>query len=62
MTEEEYIELCKERAAEEARHVLKNYLRPFEWVEQYYHPNNMTKEEFEKFLKDVNTPVEESNE
>lgn len=62
MTEEDYIELCKERAVEEAKHTLKKYVRPFEWVERYYHPNNMTKEEFEQFLKDVNTPVEGSNE
>lgn len=62
MTEEDYIELCKQRAEEEARDVLANHLKPFEWVKEHYYPNNMTKEEFEQFIKDVTTPVEETNE
>jgi hypothetical protein len=62
MTEEDYIELCKQKAEEEARHTLEHHLRPFEWVEQYFHPNNMTEEEFKKFLEDANTSVEEPNE
>ena len=53
MTEEDYIELCKRKAEIEARDVLKNYLRPFEWVKNRFYPNNMTEEEFEHFLKDV---------
>ncbi len=52
MTEDEYIEMCAEKAREDARDVLKNYLQPFERVKDYYHPNNMTKEEFKKFLED----------
>jgi hypothetical protein len=62
MTEEDYIELCKQKAEEEARNTLERYLRPFEWVQEYFHPNNMTNEEFKKFLEDANTPVEEPNE
>ena len=62
MTEEDYIELCKQKAEEEARNTLERYLRPFEWVQEYFHPNNMTNEEFKKFLEDANTPVEETNE
>jgi hypothetical protein len=58
MTEEDYIELCKQRAEEEARSILQNHLRPFEWVKDYFHPNNMTVQEFNDFLKDVNTPSE----
>lgn len=54
MTEEDYIEMCAERAREDARYVLKNYLRPFDWVEEYFYPNNMTKEEFEGVLRDMN--------
>lgn len=53
MTEDDYIELCKEKAEEEARRVLANHLRPFEMVKEYFHPNNMTSEEFKQFLKDV---------
>lgn len=53
MTEEDYIALCKEAAEQEARKVLKNYVRPFDWVKDYFHPNNMTEEEFKCFLHDV---------
>ena len=52
MTEEDYIELCKKKAEEDARDVLKNYLQPFGMVKRYFYPNNMTKEEFAKFLED----------
>ena len=63
MTEEDYIELCKERAAEEARDVLKNYIRPFEWVKTYYAPNNMPEEIFNELLERMTEPVtrEEEN-
>ena len=53
MTEDDYIELCKERAEKEARNVLTNYLQPFEMVKDRFYPNNMTEEEFEQFLNDV---------
>lgn len=54
MTEEDYIELCAEKAREEARHVLQNYLRPFDWIEEYFRPMNMTEEEFKAVLRDMN--------
>lgn len=53
MTEEEYIEMCAERAREEARDVLANRTKPFEWVINYFLPNNDTIEEFVKILKDM---------
>ena len=53
MTENDYIELCKERAEEEAKEVLANYLRPFEMVKDRFIPNNMTNEEFEEFLEEI---------
>lgn len=53
MTEDDYVELCKERAEEEARDVLANYLQPFEMVKSRFSPNNMTEEEFEQFLESV---------
>lgn len=58
MTDEEYIEMCAERAREEARDVLKNHLKPFEWLRDYFSPNNMTEEEFEKILKEMEVPKE----
>ena len=58
MTEEEYIELCVQNAIEDARErarrTLEYHVKPFDWVTDYYTPNNMTEEEFQKFLEDVN--------
>lgn len=53
MTEEDYIEMCAEKAREEARETLKHHLRPFEMVKEYFRPYNMTKTEFKKFLKET---------
>ena len=53
MTEQDYIDLCVGKAIEEAKDVLDNYLRPFEWVKDRFIPNNMTKAEFKKFLREV---------
>lgn len=58
MTEEEYIEMCAERAREEARDVLKNYVQPFDMVKEYFHPNNMTQEEFDRILGEMERKVE----
>ena len=59
MTEEEYIELCVERAKKEARDVLANHTRPFEWVINYFYPNNITIEEFAKILKEMGASEEQ---
>ena len=53
----DYIEMCKEKAAKEAREVLSDYLQPFEMVKERFYPNNMTEEEFEQFLRDVESDV-----
>ena len=53
MTEEDYIEMCAERAREEARNVLAKHLKPFDWVKDYFYPNNMSEEEFAQFLEEV---------
>lgn len=60
MTDEEYIELCAERAREEARDVIEHHLKPFDWVEKYYNPRsgNMSKKEFRKIMKEMQEPVE----
>lgn len=58
MTDEEYIEMCAEKAREEARDVLENYLKPFEWLRNYFRPNNMTQEEFENVLKEMEVSKE----
>ena len=58
MTEEDYIELCAEKAREEARFTLQNRLRPFSWLKEYFSPNNMTEEEFEEIYKKMHEPVD----
>lgn len=52
MTKEEYIEICMQRAKRDAEEVLEKYIQPFDLVKERYYPNNMSKEEFENFLKD----------
>lgn len=59
MTEEDYIEMCAERAREEARKVLEYHVKPFEWVTEHYQPNCMSPKEFGEFLEDVYNKVEE---
>lgn len=60
MTAEEYIELYVEmavkRAMEEAKWTLKYHVRPFEWVTEYFVPNNMSESEFEECLKEMSEP------
>lgn len=56
MTEEEYIELCAERAREEARETLVRRLHPFEQIKEYFVPINMTETEFEKCLDEMSKP------
>lgn len=53
MTAEDYIELCKQQAEEEARFVLEYALKPFEKVKNDFLPQNMTRKEFEAFLQEV---------
>lgn len=56
MTEKDYIELCAERAREEARETLARYVKPFDFVKEHFIPNNMTEDEFEKCLKEMSEP------
>lgn len=48
MTDEEYIQMKMEQAKEEAEDILKNHLRPFKEIDEYFIPNNMSKKEFEQ--------------
>lgn len=50
LTDEEYIEMCAEKARREAREVLKSYLQPFELVKKSFVPRENTVEEFNKLL------------
>ena len=59
MTKEDYINICMERAREEAEEVLENYVKPFEWIEEYFHPNNMSKKEFKECLNKMELPKED---
>ena len=50
MTEEEYLEICAEKARKEAKEILENHLYPFEQIKRDFMPTNNSLEEFESFL------------
>lgn len=58
MTDEEYIHLKMEQAREEAEDVIKNHLKPFEWIDEYFVDNNMTEEEFDQIKAEMSEPKE----
>ena len=53
LTEQDYIDLCVEKATVEAKNILVNYVKSFDEVIERYEPSNMKKSEFKKFLKEV---------
>ena len=53
MTEQDYIDYCVEKAVEEAKDVLANYVRPFDLVKKRFLPYNISIEEFEKMLLEM---------
>lgn len=62
MTEQEYIDMRVERAKEETKYVLANCCYDFDVTlnrVRYGKDTNMTTEEYEKFIKDCNTEVQE---
>ena len=42
-----------------ARDVLDRYVKPFDMVEDYFCPNNMTEEEFKQILEDMKLPADQ---
>lgn len=57
MTEGDYINICMERANEEAKVVLKDYVRDIRMVKDYFNTNNMSKQKFEEILKEMEKPA-----
>jgi hypothetical protein len=57
LTDEEYIEMCAQKAREEAQETLKHSFRPFECVKESFRPVNMSKSKFNKILKLMETEV-----
>jgi len=43
----------REEAEREAKDTIEHYLRPFQEVIDRFMPNNMTKKEFNKIIKDI---------
>ena len=58
-TEEDYIEMCAEKAREEARDNLqrKRFVKPYEWVIENFLPNNMSEEEFLRIRKEMGEEI-----
>lgn len=61
MTEDEYIDMCAEMAREEAKEVLENHIRPFDEVKDRFIPENMTQEEFNKLLTEMESERHEKS-
>lgn len=59
MTEEDYINICMERAKEEAKVVLKDYVRDMQMIKDYFNSNNMSEQQFEEMLKEMEKPASE---
>lgn len=60
MTEEEYIEMCAEKARKEARDVLDHYMQPFELVDKRFYPNNMTVKEHKRIMEEMKKPADKA--
>lgn len=69
MTFDDYVKLIMKRgyqewkAKEEAEDIIEHYLYPFEAIEEYFVPNNMTQKELKqciKKMKDTNGQYEET--
>lgn len=57
MTEEDYIELCAERARDDARYVIEHHIQPYSLVENKFITSNMSIEEFYEIQKAMESPV-----
>lgn len=57
MTEEEYIEMCAQKAREEARDTIDHCILSFELVDKYFAPNNMTVKEHKQIMKEMKKPA-----
>ena len=57
MTEEDYIELCAERARDDARYVIEHHIQPYSLVENKFITRNMSIEEFYEIQKAMESPV-----
>lgn len=58
MTREDYIQLCQDKATEEAINTLNNYVHPFKEIKDDFAPNNMTKLEFKRLLELMELPAD----
>ncbi|AGB62759.1 hypothetical protein [Bacillus phage phiAGATE] len=61
MTREDYLRNVTGtiRNREDGEDILENYLYPFSIVLDRFQPNNMTQQEFDKVVQEMNIPVEE---
>lgn len=59
LTEEDYVEMCAERAREEARFNLqqRSFVKPYEWAILNFRPNNMSEEEFLRIRKEMGEEI-----
>lgn len=61
MTEEDYIRArAKEQTREESEDIIKNYLRPFDCLDECFAPYNIAQERYEKIKEEMKLPKEKS--
>lgn len=53
MTESDYIEMCAERAREDAKDTIRNHVHLFSEVTERFGPNSMTKKDFKDWVEKV---------
>lgn len=58
MTEENYIDLCVEKAREEAKNTIENGLYPFGMVNAYFRPYSMKRKEHKAIMEKMKKPPE----
>lgn len=59
MTREDYIEMKKQEAEYEANEVLDKYTKDFEMLRRYFSPQNMTRDELECAITEMQLPADQ---
>ena len=59
MTEQDYAVLKSQEAAKEAADTIKNHLKPFAMVADYFSPTNASQKEFDDILEKMKTPADQ---
>lgn len=56
MTAADYADYCASVAREEAYRTVMFRTKPFDWIDEYFRPGEMTKRQYKQFIKECNEP------